>query len=389
MELALHIEINCISIIILLLIYGNIRKKRNQKVQHQSVAGQTSNHRSFDGKLFQVIMFLTALILFADTGMWLLDHKQGLMRAGLLICTTIYYLLQPLICMIWALYIHYGIHKDKKRIGEIWWIVGIPTWINTLLALGSALVPIYFSIDGQGVYHRGDFFVIATILSFVYPLSTWIYVIMNKKRINKNFYRLFLMYFVLPFIGAIFQILFYGIALIWVAMSLSILMVFINYQNEQMNMDYLTGLFNRRQLDYYLQEQIHKETKGLAGILLDLNEFKSINDQYGHVAGDEALRQASVILKNIFGPKAFLARYGGDEFVVLMELPSKEALIHLMDALIQETDRMNLLWKHSYQLSFSMGADFYLKELGLDSHQFLNHLDALMYQDKKNRRGLL
>jgi diguanylate cyclase (GGDEF)-like protein/PAS domain S-box-containing protein len=96
--------------------------------------------------------------------------------------------------------------------------------------------------------------------------------------------------------------------------------VTIQYNYEQQNLkhantDFLTGLNNRRSLFNYLSGL--EENSKISLIMADLDKFKSVNDTYGHDAGDEALRITSRVLEECF-PDGFIARLGGDEFLVAL-----------------------------------------------------------------------
>lgn len=90
--------------------------------------------------------------------------------------------------------------------------------------------------------------------------------------------------------------------------------------NQQAHTDVLTGLPNRRSFDERLAEEMRRSTRyhhPFALAMLDLNEFKAINDRYGHLVGDEVLRQLGACLRKSIRDTDFLARYGGDEFAVI------------------------------------------------------------------------
>jgi diguanylate cyclase (GGDEF)-like protein len=257
--------------------------------------------------------------------MWILDGKPGdPIRALYYVVTACYYVLNPLICMFWSFYADYHIYKSEKRLKKILIPMLVPTGVNLILSfLSIANDKLLFYLDENNVYHRGQYFPVLAVLCFLYILHTGFYVIHNRQRIHRQFYRSLLLFSVPPVIGALIQFAFYGIPLIWIGMTISIVIIFIRIQNEQMYKDYLTGLFNRRQLDLYLQEVIQKSRNQVAGIMLDLNSFKNINDYYGHSTGDEALKYASQLLKKSFSQHCFISRFGGDEFVVLLEIKDK------------------------------------------------------------------
>ncbi len=365
----LYIEINVIALVIILLIYGNMRRKINIKLPEH--------------KLFLTLMLLTAQILFFDAFVWTLDgDTSALANMILLISSTGYFLLQPIICSIWSFYVDYQINHSLERIKKLMLPLSIPVIINTLFTILSIFGNYYYYYDYNNVYHRGPYFFILPILSFVYVAYTIVYVSLNRKRIQGPFFLTFLTFTVPPVAGAAIQLAFYGVSIIWVGMTLSLLIIFMNIQNEQMYMDYLTGLFNRRQLDYYLQDLISKNKLCIAGIMLDLNSFKHINDHYGHYAGDEALKHASQLLQKTFRNKAFLSRFGGDEFVILLEVKSRSELDKTIIDLKRNVQQFNKTKALPYKIDFSIGADLYPRDAKISGQDFLNYIDTLMYKDK-------
>ncbi|EGL81585.1 diguanylate cyclase with GAF sensor [Caldalkalibacillus thermarum TA2.A1] len=85
--------------------------------------------------------------------------------------------------------------------------------------------------------------------------------------------------------------------------------------------DELTGLYNYRYFSSYLSAQLEQAGKErpLALILLDIDHFKQVNDQYGHLAGNEILRRVAALIQEAVGEKGIVARYGGEEFTILIE----------------------------------------------------------------------
>jgi diguanylate cyclase (GGDEF)-like protein/PAS domain S-box-containing protein len=129
-----------------------------------------------------------------------------------------------------------------------------------------------------------------------------------------------------------------------------------NYEQQNIryaNTDFLTGLHNRRSLFDYLSG-LDKNSK-ISLIMIDLDKFKSVNDTYGHAAGDEALEITSRVLEECF-PDGFIARLGGDEFLVALvgeyDLQQvEERTQQLLDALLESY----LIKKEFWALSASAG----------------------------------
>lgn len=97
--------------------------------------------------------------------------------------------------------------------------------------------------------------------------------------------------------------------------------------------DALTKLYNRRYLMEHLERELQRPEQRLVLVLLDVDRFKRINDEHGHLAGDEVLRGLGALLQRHARPDDVVARYGGEEFVVLMPQTSLEDAAARGDAL--------------------------------------------------------
>lgn len=289
MQTFLYVEINAFALVILFLIFLNIYHR--------------SETRLFEQKLFLALIISDALILLADTGMWILEGKTGfLLRETFLLVTAMYYILNPLICMMWSLYADFLIYRDQDRLRKIIIPFSVPAFINLVLSVTSLYNGMLFYIDENNVYHRGKLFLVMAIITYLYLSFTLVCIILKQHKIKKRNFIPILVFVFPPFIGGVFQTLFYGLSLIWVCTTISILIVFINIQNDQLYTDYLTGLYNRRNLDCYLRQQVQNRRKDriLAGLMIDVDSFKRINDIYGHNMGDNALETTADILKKTF-----------------------------------------------------------------------------------------
>ena len=212
--------------------------------------------------MFLTILAFNALVLIVDTLMWVMNGSQGIgMREGNLIITMTYYILNPIPCMLWSLYADYMINNDVMRLKRITLPLSVPMLINTALSVTSLLTGYTFYIDSNNVYHRGSFFLAMALICYLYLFYTFVYIIKNKRKIDKNDYHSLMFFAIPPFIGGLLQTFFYGLSLVWVCMAISMLVIFINIQNNQLYTDYLTGLFNRRQLDKHLIEYNIKSSK--------------------------------------------------------------------------------------------------------------------------------
>jgi len=162
--------------------------------------------------------------------------------------------------------------------------------------------------------------------------------------------------------------------------------------------DQLTGVLNRRSFEETLGKEVIKaiiENKTLSAIMIDIDNFKHYNDTYGHIQGDEALREVTrVVSKNTRG-QDFVARYGGEEFIVILpgaSIKEAETIAERMRKQVAETKikptRKGLPQGYD-KTTISMG----ISELGKEGVQgMLEGADQALYQAKregKNRIKIL
>ena len=129
----------------------------------------------------------------------------------------------------------------------------------------------------------------------------------------------------------------------------------------------------------YLIRRAHKGTC-VIGLMLDVNDFKFINDTYGHLEGDAVLRAVGKILQTVTGGQGAVVRYGGDEFVVLLENARSDSGERLRERIGEELAKYNASGKAPCRISLSMGvAEFDL----VDVDRFFHDMDQKMYEDKR------
>jgi two-component system, cell cycle response regulator len=123
--------------------------------------------------------------------------------------------------------------------------------------------------------------------------------------------------------------------------------------------DALTGLYNRRHLDGRLGAELSaafRHGRPLSLILLDVDHFKAVNDAHGHLAGDEALRLAALVLQDTVRKEDVLARYGGEEFVVLARETGMAGGRALAERLRHAVERSRCMWQGTeLRLTMSVG----------------------------------
>ncbi|MBK6305429.1 MAG: diguanylate cyclase [Gemmatimonadetes bacterium] len=153
--------------------------------------------------------------------------------------------------------------------------------------------------------------------------------------------------------------------------------------------DELTGLYNRRGFLTLAQQQLKLARRGhreLVLLFVDMDDFKEINDTFGHSEGDMALKRASDVLRHTFRDSDIIARLGGDEFVVLATDTGKTGSEIIIQRLRRELLERNDREGYPYRLSFSVGAARFDPEAPPSIEELMAAADAMLYEQKKYKR---
>ncbi len=164
-----------------------------------------------------------------------------------------------------------------------------------------------------------------------------------------------------------------------------------NIEN-QTRFDHLTNLLNRAAFseNYESQNKLsQREDSPFCLAMIDIDEFKKINDEHGHLVGDEALRYVASQIREKLRQSDYVARWGGEEFAVLfpstIENEGKAALTKALTHLNQ----FPLTTKSGISISISFSGGVYQVEAGEDMEQALSKADALLYRAKADGRNCI
>ncbi len=270
-----------------------------------------------------------------------------------------------------------------RQINRALWLLVV---ICACMAISTTFNGQFFYFDENRVYHRGPLFLLPMSIFFIMMVIVEAFIIRNKDKIEAPYYKSLAYFIVFPMIGWGLQSLIYGLPFALMGITFAAFIVYINIQYRNIDKDYLTGAFNRQALDFYIQHKINN-SQPFSAILLDIDSFKQINDSFGHYCGDMALIDAVKILRKAVSRGDLIARYGGDEFCIVL----KRADTDYAQSKMREITRQALLFhktsKTLYQLQFSMGYAPYDPSMGNTAMSFLKVVDQNMYQNKNAQRG--
>lgn len=166
------------------------------------------------------------------------------------------------------------------------------------------------------------------------------------------------------------------------------------HQKALANTDGLTGIANRRRFDHVLSRELSRMSRApspLSLLMLDVDHFKSYNDNYGHVAGDECLKQIARILHEQFGRASDTpARYGGEEFTVIMPHTDEHGALRQAQGIRRAMEQLQIAHAHSpvaQHITLSMGIVSLHTPDVREAKDLIAMADQCLYQAKSAGRN--
>ncbi|HIE35102.1 MAG TPA: GGDEF domain-containing protein [Campylobacterales bacterium] len=153
--------------------------------------------------------------------------------------------------------------------------------------------------------------------------------------------------------------------------------------------DFLTGLVNRRRFDRALLEllnDLHTKNYPFSLILLDIDNFKKINDKYGHPGGDKVLQEVATILKNFLRANAIVSRFGGEEFAVILPGSKLDEAEHIAQRLRKAIENRSF-HIDDLKVTASFGVTEAKKDDTLES--IYERADKALYKAKKSGKNIV
>ena len=178
-----------------------------------------------------------------------------------------------------------------------------------------------------------------------------------------------------------------------ITILLSVLVYILEKHNQNLKewaeRDSLTGLINRRKLMDYIELRCNNTKVPFALLYCDVNDFKSINDTYGHDCGDVILKEAAKRMVNALWKEDIVARLGGDEFVIIIErCREMEEYSKCIEKLRSEIEKPLQVLENELSFSISVGYAFFPGETQ-NVQELIQLADKRMYEEKKKRKQLI
>lgn len=369
----LYSEINAVCVLFLVLICNKSQKAMYSQEQRN---------------LFFKVAISNIVFLCLDM-IWIFINNNVFVIAVFInwLLNGCYYICSGLLSFYWFQYSETVQESKLVREKRYRWIAFIPISILIILTFVSLKTGWLFYIDKQNIYHRGQAYVLQLLTSYGYVLFTALkafYLSFHTDNYRRKSELRTLAAFVVPtLLAGSLQVAFPGFPILCLGNTFGILYVFMSLQEQLISLDALTRLNNRNQLFQYLSTKLHQpqERKALYLLIMDVDYFKSINDQYGHIAGDAALKiVADCLMKVCEKRNYFISRYGGDEFIAICELEPTDSIQSVCDDIHAELREADT----PYPLSVSIGYARYSPDIK-SQQEFIEKADQELYKVKKSR----
>lgn len=371
----LYSEINLVCILILLLL--SIKVKKSMFLQEQR-------------HLFYLVMVSNILFLLLDA-VWIFINNNVFAITIYVnwLLNSCYYILSGILGLLWFMYSETVQESKLVREKRYQLISLIPITVLVILTLISLKTGWLFYIDSDNIYHRGPAYIIQLVSSYGYVIFTAIkalYLSFHTEDYQRKKDLRTLFTFVIPtLIAGSLQVISSVFPILCIGNTFGILYVYVTLQEQLVSVDPLTKLNNRNQLFQYLSSKMAhvNENKILYLLMMDIDYFKSINDQYGHVEGDKALKTvAGCLIKACSNKHYFISRYGGDEFIIICELDQGDSVALLCDSIHNHLENVNTPYKLSLSIGYASYTDTFKNQ-----QDFIAKADAELYKVKKQRKG--
>lgn len=354
-----------------------------------SLGSQEGSHTRHE---FLKFMFFVVFCLAADMMTYVFDMQAF---PGARILNHVFMFLSILLTAVvgtkWLFFFDVIFHINSCR-KRRFIVYIIPTVLTIIMLVANLFTNFIYVIGEDNIYHRGDGYWLSFILQYIaYPIiilraavPTLDVRTMRRRRMRNAVLWLSLLTLVF---GTLQAIMGGVVATHCFGITIGAFIMFIKFQDDQISIDSLTALNNRYALDTYLADKLKdysagsKKNQTLYFLMMDLNNFKYVNDTYGHMEGDRMLREVANKLKGLgagYKSRLFLARYAGDEYAAVFEatdISAVRALVKNIKACVADVSI------DDFRLGIGVGVATYAGD-SMSQEMLIELADKALYIDK-------
>ena len=277
--------------------------------------------------------------------------------------------------------------ETLKQIKYIDHIIKIPVLIVSVMLIVNALYNNFFIVDECNLLIATKYFDILYFTIVINVFILFITLIINRKKFLKIDYNIVLTLEGNMLFAIIIDIVAPNLDIIWPIVAFNLTVILIGLRSRMVAFDNLTHAYIRETFEKEVENKIAKSNKDklFSLMFIDLDEFKSINDTFGHSEGDYVLRKFVKLLYEALGPKVKVVRYGGDEFVVYLDIIDAKELNQNVAQIAKVVNDYNEKSGKKYNIKYSLSSGIYTNKYPSFA-KFLRKLDNEMYKRKKAKK---
>ncbi|MCR6544285.1 GGDEF domain-containing protein [Dehalobacterium formicoaceticum] len=326
---------------------------------------------------FYIGIMLTVLIISSEAGTIIAGNANGDLRFLNIFCNVFGFAMSPLIPIILLAIYDVNILLTNK-------LLMLPSIVNMFATALSPWLGFVFYIDVNNHYERGNLFIVFVT---AYILNLIILFISTVRTGQKHHYPIKAKFTALSLFviaGTSIQLIFPSVYSSWHSVTLSLLLYYLLLSEFDGSFDALTRLHNRAAYDKMVNRLDGRKLYSV--IVMDINNFKEINDTFGHDFGDTVLKKVASVIRKSFDNSSTCYRVGGDEFYIISSETDPVKLEHQLKCMTNNLEKER---KNDGRLpTVSYGYSIFKGGKGIGFQEVLKEADDQMYYFKKIQQDM-
>lgn len=333
--------------------------------------------KSSENAYLQLLLFFTFCTCVLDPIAFTADGRPGTLARILVYGSNgLLYLTNMFSGLFWLLFLSEHLNFRFSMAHRN--ILGFIIVLGLVLVILNNFVPIIFDVSASNVYTRQHFWIYTVIDYGLLLDSLIIYFICKHKGGPLKSFPVWIFFFPI-IIGTVIQSLVYGISAISSCTAIAIAGLFSSIHGERVYRDKLTNVYNYAYLENLGRQYKKIDNLQVTGILVNINGFKKINQDYGRVVGNKVLVKMAKILNRAVGELGLIVRYSSDEFLIFINTTNEMAVSMCITRIRSSLNELNT-FSNSYKLTTCICSQGYNESKSMDD--FIDDITRSMQEEK-------
>lgn len=314
---------------------------------------------------------------------------DGVLFPGAIVLTTalnaLLYIGTVVFAALWMTYAELRVQGHASKFTKQQLLKYIPAVLIILGAVVNLFTPVYFQITAENRYQRSWVFLIAYFISYLYLIIGSVSVYGFKHRKDRYVMKPAVIFLLPVFVASILQYLFPGISLLWAGAAISMTFAYVSLLDESIAIDPVSGTFTQHYMRKDLNHLVNqpRESNVVAGIMLDIDHLRQVNENFGYSEGEKFIRKTGRLLRNTVDDKGTVYRYAGGVFTIILHTDDTAVINELLVAIGDEVVLFNARKESPVPLRFSVG--YTMMAPGETTSDFLSRLEKAVQDDKRSK----